>query len=84
MVWKIAKPVVDATVIWEEPGVTRVAIRVGYYPRLMNDDPVTDCTNGCQIPVNNYNAPAWYQILYLDSNNVPRTVGATHKVLSSS
>ncbi|HTA68753.1 MAG TPA: hypothetical protein VK776_10770 [Bryobacteraceae bacterium] len=66
------------------PGVTRVAIRVGYYPRLMNDDPVTDCTNGCQIPVNNYNAPAWYQILYLDSNNVPRTVGATHKVLSSS
>ena len=66
------------------PGVAKVAIRVGYYPRLMNDDPVTDCTNGCQIPINHYNANVWYQVLYLDSNNMPRSVGAPHKVLSSS
>jgi hypothetical protein len=62
-------------------GAAKMAIRVGYYPRMMNDDPVTDCTNGCEILVNRYNADAWYQMLYLDSSNVPRRVGAPQKVL---
>jgi hypothetical protein len=52
-------------------GASKFVVRVGYYPldRAMDDAPATDCTSGCTIAVNHYNAPAWYQILYLGANN---------------
>jgi hypothetical protein len=61
-------------------GSSKMAIRVGYSPRYkgqltMQDAAATNCTAGCIIPVDHSNADAWYQILYLDSNNLVKGAG---------
>ena len=66
-------------------GSSKMAIRVGYYPRYkgllnMQDTAATDCTAGCIIPVDHSNADAWYQILYVDSNNLVKGVGDPQKI----
>jgi hypothetical protein len=69
-------------------GSSKMAIRVGYYPRYkglltMQDAPATGCTAGCIIPVDHSNADAWYQILYLDSNNLVKGAGDPQKISKS-
>jgi len=66
-------------------GSSKMAIRVGYYPRYkglltMQDAPAINCTAGCIIPVDHSNADAWYQILYLDSNNLVKSAGDPQKI----
>jgi hypothetical protein len=68
---------------------TKIAIRVGYYPRYkaqlnMPDAAATDCTAGCVIPVDHSNADAWYQILYLDSRSQVLSAGDPQKIAKSS
>ncbi len=56
-------------------GATKFLVQVGYYPKAMQDDPVTDCTSTCAIPIDHHNSAAWYRVIYADSNNVPRSIG---------
>jgi hypothetical protein len=56
-------------------GASKMLVRYGYYPLYMAADPVVDCTTGCAITLDDSNAKAWYQIVYADSNNVPKSVG---------
>ena len=50
-------------------------IQVGYYPRAMQDDPVTDCTSVCTIAIDHHNTAAWYRVIYANANNLPLSVG---------
>lgn len=56
-------------------GASRFLVQVGYYPRSMQDDPVTDCTSACTIHVDHHNTAAWYRVIYADSNNLPLSIG---------
>jgi hypothetical protein len=56
-------------------GASKFLLQVGYYPRAMQDDPVTDCTAGCTIGIDHHNTAAWYRVIYADSNNLPLSVG---------
>jgi hypothetical protein len=56
-------------------GASKMLIQVGYYPKAMEDDPVTDCTSACIIAVDHHNTAAWYRIIYADSNFLPRSIG---------
>jgi hypothetical protein len=63
-------------------GASKFLIQVGYYPRAMQSDPVTDCTSACTIAVDHHNTDAWYRVIYADSNNQPRSVGDPVKIPS--
>jgi len=54
---------------------SKFLLQVGYYPRAMQDDPVTDCTAACTIAVDHHNTNAWYRVIYADSNNLPLSIG---------
>lgn len=56
-------------------GASHYAIRYGYYPRDMADDPAQACDAGCTINLMRQGGPVWFQILYLNANNVPLAVG---------
>lgn len=56
-------------------GASKFLIQVGYYPRAMQFDPVTDCSSGCVIPIDHHNTAAWYRTIYADSNNLPLSIG---------
>jgi hypothetical protein len=56
------------------------AVRYGYYPRDMMDDPVQPCDAGCTIGLHRVGGPAWFQTLYLDSHNVPLAIGDATKL----
>ncbi len=63
-------------------GASKFLVQVGFYPRAMQDDPVTDCTAVCTIAVDHHNAAAWYRVIYADSNNLPRSIGDPVKIPS--
>ncbi|MBV9770829.1 MAG: hypothetical protein JOZ32_14745 [Bryobacterales bacterium] len=63
-------------------GASRFLVQVGYYPRAMQDDPITDCTSACTIAVDHHNTDAWYRIIYADSNNLPLSTGDPVKIPS--
>jgi hypothetical protein len=50
----------------------------------MEDDPVTDCSSGCAIPIDIYNVDAWYQIIYTDANGVLKSLGDPQKIARAS
>jgi len=56
-------------------GASHYAIRYGYYPRDMNDDPVQACDTPCTINLMRTGGPTWLQILYLDANHLPLAMG---------
>jgi len=56
-------------------GASHYAIRYGYYPRDMLDDPVQPCDAGCTINLHRPGGPVWFQNLYLDANRVPMAIG---------
>jgi hypothetical protein len=56
-------------------GASHYAIRYGYYPRDMADDPVQACDAGCTINLMRTGGPVWLQILYLDANHLPLATG---------
>jgi len=63
-------------------GATKWLIRVGYYPSTMSvsDDPVTDCTSGCTIPIDHHNSDAYYQAIYANSSSLPLSIGDPVKI----
>ena len=61
-------------------GSSKYLIQVGYYSGAMQDDPITDCTSGCTIPIQHYHVDAYYRIIYADSNSLPLTVGDPQKL----
>jgi hypothetical protein len=63
-------------------GASKFLLQVGYYPRAMQDDPITDCTSGCTVAIDHHNAAAWYRVIYADSNNLPRSIGDPVKIPS--
>ena len=63
-------------------GASKFLVQVGYYPKAMQDDPVTDCTSGCRIAVDHHNVDAWYRVIYADSNERPRSIGDPVKIPS--
>jgi hypothetical protein len=63
-------------------GATKFLIQVGYYPRAMQDDPVTDCSSGCTIAVDHHNTNAWYRAIYANSNSIPLSVSDPIKIPS--
>jgi hypothetical protein len=56
-------------------GAAKFLVQVGYYPRAMQDDPVTDCTSTCNIAIDHHNTAAWYRVIYANSNNLPLSIG---------
>jgi hypothetical protein len=56
-------------------GASKFLIQVGYYPRAMQDDPITDCSLVCTIMIDHHNSAAWYRVIYADTNNLPRSIG---------
>jgi len=56
-------------------GASKFLVQVGYYPRAMQDDPVTDCTSVCTIAIDHHNTAAWYRVIYANANNIPLSVG---------
>jgi hypothetical protein len=56
-------------------GASHYAIRYGYYPRDMSDDPVQACDAGCTINLHRVGGPVWIQIVYLDANHLPLAMG---------
>jgi len=56
-------------------GASHYAIRYGYYPRDLLDDPVQACDSGCTLGLNRVGAPAWFQNLYLDADRLPLAIG---------
>lgn len=56
-------------------GASKFLVQAGYYPRAMQDDPVTDCTATCTIPVDHHNTSAWYRVIYADANSLPLSFG---------
>jgi len=56
-------------------GASKFLVQVGYYPRAMQDDPVTDCTSVCAIAIDHHNTAAWYRVIYANANNIPLSVG---------
>ena len=63
-------------------GAAKFLVQVGYYPRAMQDDPVTDCTAVCTISVDHHNTAAWYRAIYADSNSQPLSIGDPVKIPS--
>jgi hypothetical protein len=63
-------------------GASKFLIQVGYFPSAMQDDPVTDCTSICTIGIDHHDAPAYYRVIYADSNNLPRSIGDPMKIPS--
>ena len=47
-------------------GASKFLLQVGYYPRAMQDDPVTNCTAGCTIAIDHHNTAAWYRVIYAE------------------
>jgi hypothetical protein len=64
-------------------GASKMLVRYGYYPLYMSADPAVDCTAGCGITLDDSNANAWYQIVYADSNNVPKSIGEPQRLARS-
>ncbi len=60
-------------------GATKMAVKVGYYPDSVDYSDATDCTAGCSLSVDRYNAPVWYKLLYLDNSNVVKYAGDAQK-----
>jgi hypothetical protein len=56
-------------------GAAKFLVQVGYYPRAMQDDPVTDCTAGCSIAIDPHNTAAWYRVIYANANDLPLSIG---------
>jgi hypothetical protein len=56
-------------------GAAKFLVQVGYYPRAMQDDPVTDCTAGCSIAIDHHNTAAWYRVIYANANDLPLSIG---------
>lgn len=56
-------------------GAAKFLVQVGYYPKAMSDDPVTDCTAVCTIAIDHHNTAAWYRVIYADSNSLPLSIG---------
>jgi hypothetical protein len=56
-------------------GASKFLVQVGYYPRAMQDDPVTDCTAVCTIAIDHHNTAAWYRVIYANANNLPLSIG---------
>jgi len=56
-------------------GASKFLVQVGYYPRAMRDDPVTDCTSVCVIAIDHHNTAAWYRVIYANANNLPLSIG---------
>jgi len=63
-------------------GASKFLIQVGYYPRAMEDDPVTDCTSVCTIAIDHHNTAAYYRVIYADANSLPLSVGEPAKIPS--
>jgi hypothetical protein len=63
-------------------GASKFLVQVGYYPRAMQDDPVTDCTSACTIAVDHHNTNAWYRVIYGDANSLPLSIGDPAKIPS--
>jgi hypothetical protein len=63
-------------------GASKFLVQVGYYPRAMQDDPVTDCTSVCTIAVDHHNTNAWYRVIYADANSLPLSIGDPAKIPS--
>jgi hypothetical protein len=63
-------------------GASKFLVQVGYYPRSMQDDPVTDCTSACTIAIDHHNTAAWYRVIYANSNNLPLSVGEPAQITS--
>jgi hypothetical protein len=61
-------------------GASHYAIRYGYYPRDMVDDPVQACDAGCTIGLHRVGGPVWFQILYLDASHLPLATGDAQKL----
>jgi len=56
-------------------GAAKFLVQVGYYPRAMQDDPVTDCTSVCTIAIDHHNTNAWYRVIYANANDLPLSIG---------
>lgn len=63
-------------------GASKFLIRVGYYVDDMRDAAATDCTSTCTIPVDHHNLDAYFQVIYADSNSLPRSQGSGTKIPS--
>lgn len=65
-------------------GASKYLIQVGYYPKAMMDDPVTDCSSSCTIPIQHYKTNAYYRVIYADSNSLPLSVGDPQMIAATS
>lgn len=65
-------------------GATKMAVKVGYYKRALDNVDATECTAGCSVAVDRTNVNAWYKILYLGSDNSVSSAGDPTRVAKSS
>lgn len=64
-------------------GASKFLVQVGYYPRWMQDDPVTDCTSKCTIALDYHNTNVYYRLIYADSNSLPKSFSDPIKIAAT-